>query len=237
MVSLKQIPKISPSSYRRREAARCLLTDFPWIEKYSKITIEVAGYYACLYSHSAKPIHFSYQCVITTIRNNHQKENRPLFFRPAWFYFLRDERGTFLRFLWRLVEKAKWSRKNASWIRRSHHPPWGCIFFISIVETLLSFWFVSPFPFSVSIWSIQQQGAAVQLSVGTSSCKLENPVRDVTYVNFQDTCFGTSSIEKDTPKADCFYFDIGIEKLKDFPAFAFGKKVSFHGPLSILPWY
>ena len=29
---------------------------------------------------------------------------------------------------------------------------WGCIFFISIVETLLSFWFVSLFPFSVSIW-------------------------------------------------------------------------------------
>ena len=132
--------------------------------------------YACLYSHSAKPIHFSYQCVITTIWNNHQKENRPLSFRPAWFYFLRDKRGTFLRFLWRLVEKAKWSRKNASWIRRSQHPLWGCIFFISVVETLLSFWFVSLFPFSVSIWSIQQQAAAVHLSVGTSSCKLENPL-------------------------------------------------------------
>ena len=77
--------------------------------------------------------------------------------------------------------------------------------------------------------------AREHLSVGTSSCKLENPVRDVAYVNFQDTCFGTSSLERDTPKADCFYFDIGIEKLKDFPAFAFGKKVSFHGPLSILP--
>ena len=51
MVSLKQIPKISPSSYRRREAARCLLTDFPWIEKYSKITIEVAGYYTHAYIH------------------------------------------------------------------------------------------------------------------------------------------------------------------------------------------
>ena len=69
-----------------------------------------------------------------------------------------------------------------------------------------------------------QQAAAVHLSVGTSSCKLENPVRDVTHVNFQDTCFGTSSLERDTPKAYCFYFDIGIEKLKDFPAFAFVKK-------------
>ena len=185
--------------------------------------------YACLYSHSAKPIHFSYQCVITTIWNNHQKENRPLSFRPAWFYFLRDERGTFLRFLWRLVEKEKWSRKNASWIRRSQHPPWGCIFFISIVETLLSFWFVSLFPFSVSIW-MKYIFSRLQRYTYLSEHPLVNlraPLEMSHMWIFRIPASVHPHLKEIRQRQIALILILALKKLKDFPAFAFGKKCPF----------